>query len=118
MRAKILRISEVPSKYSGTFFYIFFKGEDLKSYKSCIGLAYRNFKNWSKILQPNFNKDNWIDGLQLSPRDERLIDADSIPRIIEEENQVETAPKPIQSVLFSDFDKGRIKLREAMEVLK
>ena len=114
-----MRISEVPSKYKGTFYYIFFKGEDSKSYKTCVGLAYRNFRNWQKILQPNFNKDLWIDGLELSNREPNLITADSFPRAIDTIcTPSEEKPTAKQEELFSDYDKGRIKLREAMEAIK
>jgi hypothetical protein len=78
MRCKVLKISENPSKFQGTFYYIFFKGEDGKTYKTCISAQYRNFRNWQFVLK-NRDKEIWLDNLFLSPRDKNLVDADSIP---------------------------------------
>jgi hypothetical protein len=60
----------------GHFYYAFFKGEDGKSYRSCLYPQFGNFKRWEPLL----NKENVIlDGLQLRGK---LIDADSFPRIV------------------------------------
>lgn len=77
MKAQLLDIQKHPSKYEGDFYYLFFKDENGKNYKSCVGDAFRNWKNWSDIIA-NFDKSNpiWLDGLKLKGE---LIDADSKP---------------------------------------
>ena len=69
MKAEITQVSKVPSKYGGHFWYMFFKGEDGKSYKTCISPACRNFERWEQVLgaiglkldKLNIKKGNLID---------------------------------------------------------
>ena len=79
MRAKIVKIEEKDSKYGGFFYFIFFKGEDGKSYRTCVYPRYGNFKRWQPVIN-DFTKDGikeiWLDGLV--KKGERLIDADSL----------------------------------------
>lgn len=125
MKAKVTKITENPSKFSGTFYYIFFSAEDGKSYKTCVGLAYRNFKHWQFVLQPTFDKNQWLDGLFLNPRDPRLIDADSKPIICPPNGAGEpgangrSAHSTPALPLFPDqkWERGRARLKEAKELL-
>lgn len=88
MKAKLLDIQDRPSKYGGGFYYLFFKGEDGKSYRSCVSSSYRNWRNWQEIIK-GFSKEHpvWLDNLVTK---NGLIDADSRPVTIEnykEENE-------------------------------
>jgi hypothetical protein len=65
MTAEILKVSRVPSKFGGDFFYIFFKADNGKSYRTCTAPKYRNFKLWRDIcLNPDNYTGSRIDGLQ------------------------------------------------------
>jgi hypothetical protein len=83
MKAQLLKVQKQPSKYKGYFHYLFFKGEDGKSYRSCVGDAYRNWVNWRDIIA-NFDESEplWLDGLKLKGS---LIDADSKPVKVKDE---------------------------------
>lgn len=87
MKAKLLDIQSRPSKYGGEFCYLFFKGENGKSYRSCVSPAYGNWSNWQKIVN-NFSKESpvWLDNLLVKGE---LIDADSRPTIIEDYKEEE-----------------------------
>ena len=120
MRAKILKIESKPSKYSTTlpFYYFFFKNFEGKSFRSCISPIYRNYSRWYNLVEKAKQGEIWLDGLVIKTvKGEEIVDADSYPRVIDPIPQEE---KPIikQESLFSDYDKGKVKLREAMEVLK
>lgn len=84
MKAKLLKTQQQPSKHDGIFYWLFFKGEDGKSYRSCVVPTYRNWANWREIVE-NFNEENpiWLDGLTLK---NGMIDADSKPRKIEKDD--------------------------------
>lgn len=77
MKATLLRTQEGVSKYGGKFYYAFFKGEDGRSYRSCLFPTCGNFMRWRGFIG---KKDIVLDGLVLKGRD--LIDADSFPREI------------------------------------
>jgi len=80
MRAKVIKITELKkSKREGSYFHIFFKGEDGRSYKTMVVPIYRNFKYWQWVINHGVGK--WLDGLFLKERD--IIDADSVPRPVE-----------------------------------
>lgn len=85
IKAQLVKTQKTPSKYGGDFFYLFFKGEDGKSYRSCVVSTYRNWKNWRDIVE-NFSEDSpiWLDGLSLK---NGMVDADSNPRIIKDYEQ-------------------------------
>lgn len=78
MKATLIRTSSMPSKKGGTLWYAFFKGEDGKSYRSCIWDRCRNFSNWKSFLD---SKDISLDNLLKLK--EGFIDADSKPIKIE-----------------------------------
>lgn len=78
MRAKIIKVVEKDSRYGGCFYYIFFKGEDGKNYKSCVYPQCGNYKRWAEIIQRYLKEpaEIWLRGLVL--KGEKLIDADSL----------------------------------------
>lgn len=79
--AELQKITKHPSKYGGDFYYLFFKNlEDGKSYRSCISPSYRNWRNWSDIIE-NFNEKTPVTLTNLILRN-NLIDADSKPKRI------------------------------------
>lgn len=80
MIAKMIKLSENPSKYGGSFYYAFFKDQENNSYKSCIATNCRNYKNWKEIIS-NFDESTgcWVDGLVT--KGPGLVDADSNPRL-------------------------------------
>lgn len=72
-------IKENQSKYGGKFYYVYFKEYDSgKSYKTCLSPSYRNYKNWSSLIN-NF-KDNTVE-VENVRANGNLIDADSMPKI-------------------------------------
>lgn len=81
MRALLLKVEKHQSSYGGHFFFAFFKGEDGKSYRSCLKPGMENWMRWQElILAVNHGADVWLDGLRvLRPG---LIDADSWPKRI------------------------------------
>ena len=81
MILQITRIDKVPSKYGGTCYMVLF--QDVKTYKSYRTWIYPkmgNFKNWEHIIRKG--KGTKLTGLRILRRD--IIDADSVPFIIEE----------------------------------
>lgn len=74
MKGTLLRTQEQPSKFGGKFYYFFFKGEDGKSYRSCMYPNYGNFARWKGFVgRTNVS----LDGLIAKGS---MIDADSFPR--------------------------------------
>ena len=72
-------IKENKSKYGGKFYYVYFKEYDSgKSYKTCLSPSYRNYKNWSSLIN-NF-KDNTVE-VENVRANGNLIDADSMSKI-------------------------------------
>jgi len=79
MKAMLLKSERRASKYGGHFFYLFFKGEDGKSYRSCVTPACRNFAQWKLFL----GRENvWVEGLMVKSKN--MIDADSVPKLCRE----------------------------------
>lgn len=75
---KILKIEKKPSKINKIFYYIFFKGSDGKSYRTCLDPANRNFQNWQNIMKAG----NVLTGIRMKKYMGRdIIDADSLPRV-------------------------------------
>lgn len=76
MKATLLKVDKKPSRFGGEFYYLFFKGEDGKSYRSCVYPKYGNFKRWHGIV----NKVGAVlDNLIAKGS---MIDADSFPKIV------------------------------------
>lgn len=73
MKATLIRTQEQASKFGGSFYYAFFKGEDGKSYRSCLTPSCRNFKNWKPFIGREFVE---LDNLTMIAG---MIDADSKP---------------------------------------
>ncbi len=77
---KVQKITKAPSKYGGHFFYVFFKGSDGDSYKTCLDPKMRNYKNWLELITV-FNASITavhVSGLKIKKGN--LIDADSKPK--------------------------------------
>ena len=77
MKAIITKVKKERSKYGDVFFYVFFKDKEGNSYKSCVYTKMRNYKNWIGKLKPVLMLDN----LKTKLSNNKLIDADSAPRI-------------------------------------
>ena len=76
MKAILLKTEKRVSKFGSYFWYAFFKGEDGKSYRSCLYPNCRNFSRWQNFI----DKENIIlDNLATKGN---LIDADSFPKIM------------------------------------
>lgn len=76
MKGEILKIEQKPSRFGGSFYYLFFKGEDGKSYRTCLSPNYRNWKRWEGTLKVG----TVVGGLVV--KRPGLIDADSRPVIV------------------------------------
>jgi len=74
MRATLLKTQEQKSRFGGHFFYAFFKGEDGRSYRSCLYPQYGNFSRWRSFIG---REGVILEGLNTKGT---MIDADSIPR--------------------------------------
>ena len=78
MKAELTGVSRKKSKYGNDFYYLFFKGDDGKSYKTCIYSNMRNFEKWKKyIILP---RGSIIGNLRV--KEKNLINADSTPKLI------------------------------------
>jgi hypothetical protein len=84
MKVTLLRTQEKTSKFGGKFFYFFFKGENGKSYRSCMYPQYGNFKRWQEFVG---KKDIVLDNVNVNGA---MVDADSFPRIVEEPEPPDT----------------------------
>jgi len=72
MVATIITIKRKLSQYGGYFFYVYFKGQDGKSYYTCLYPKMRNFKRWKEFMKEGIVLVN------LNIKEKNLIDADSI----------------------------------------
>lgn len=73
MIATLIRTQEMPSKFGGKFYYAFFRGDDGRSYRSCLTPSCHNFNRWRPFIGKEFIK---LDNLILKGG---MIDADSTP---------------------------------------
>ena len=83
MKAKIIKIVERDSKHGGIFYYVFFKGEDGKTYKTCLYPRLKNFSRWYPVLksfQEEQKKEIWLKNLIVLKKN--LLDADSLFNVI------------------------------------
>lgn len=71
MKAQITSYKTQQSKYGKSFYYVFFKDENGKSFRSCIYVNMRNFEKWKRVLKSGMVLDN------LKLKQKGLIDADS-----------------------------------------
>ena len=82
MRYQVTGISKNPSKYTGSFYYMFFKDEQGKSIRTCLDPKMRNFKRWQTFIERVEKKEEFsLDNLKLKGN---MIDADSQPKLVEE----------------------------------
>lgn len=81
MKAKITKVQKNKSKFGGDFFYVFFKDEAGKSYKTCLYPKYHNFARWDKIVKECVAArelpEVWLDNLLAAGN---LVNADSFPK--------------------------------------
>ncbi|MDD5692260.1 MAG: hypothetical protein PHP10_03680 [Candidatus Omnitrophica bacterium] len=79
MRAKIIKVHEQKSWLGQSFFYIFFKGADGRSYRTCAYPQFGNYPRWQKFIELHrTGREVWLDGL--NTKGKNLIDADSYPQ--------------------------------------
>lgn len=82
MKLKITSMNSQPSKYGGEFYYIFFKDiETGKSLKTCVSNNFRNYRNWKNIIERYSNKEDIVITNVITHTN--LVDADSLPQIVE-----------------------------------
>jgi len=73
MKAMVMGRKVNTSKYGGKFYYVFFKDNEGKSYRTCIHDKCRNFNKWKSVVESNSNPI--LDNLNVIK--ETLVDADS-----------------------------------------
>ena len=80
MKAKVIAIKESQSKSSpGNVLWIFFKGEDGKSYRTYLSRSYGNWNRWLAVVERfRMEKEVWLNHLRVLNEKKRLIDADSL----------------------------------------
>lgn len=82
MKARITKVDSHKSrKTDGVAYLVCLKGEDGKSYNSWVDSGYRNYQGWKDLMVV----DNLLDNLRVAKGN--LIDADSRPILIEEDNE-------------------------------
>lgn len=86
MRAKPIKVQVQKAwSYGQEFYYVFFKGDDGKSYRTCLSPICGNFKRWQPIIEKvRAGWEIWLDNLVTrKDKDGRLIvDADSLFTIV------------------------------------
>ena len=80
MKAKVLKIDRKNSNQGGDFYYVFLKGEDGRSFKTCLYPRFGNFARWKPIIDKwaalKYSvSELWINNLNV--KSGNLIDADS-----------------------------------------
>lgn len=80
-------VREQKSKYGGIFYYVYFKEYSTgNSYKTCLTPSCRNYKNWTNLM--NNYKDKVVE-VENVRAEGKLVDADSLPKIIISEKEVD-----------------------------
>ena len=77
MRATILKVQPQKSAYGGEFYFMFLKGEDGKSYRTCLYPSYGNFGRWRPYLTKIGSQ---LDGVRVLKG--KVVDADSDIRAV------------------------------------
>lgn len=80
MIATITKLEKKPSRYGGFFYYCFMKGDNGKSYYTCLYPKMRNFHRWKKVMKVGITLSN----LKLVKNKKNLINADSKFEIVED----------------------------------
>ncbi len=83
MKVKPIKVEKQMSWTPGQeFYYMFFRGDDGKSYRTCLSPSCGNFKRWRPIIDriQSGLKDIWLDGIIV--RGKNLIDADSMFTVV------------------------------------
>lgn len=77
----ITKIERKKSRYGGDFFYVFFRTPSKsQTFYSCIYTKLRNYRRWEKVL----NVGTTLSNLRLVNGKDKLIDADSNFKVVEE----------------------------------
>ena len=107
---KILKVVKHPSKVNREFYYVFFKGDTGKSFRTALDPANRNFAHWKNLMVVG----NVLTGIRFKYyKNSWIIDADSHPKLDHYEplpkDGVNAAPvkpdpivvpEPVQSTMF------------------
>ena len=72
------------SRFGGDFYYLFFKRQDGKSFRTCLDPKMRNFKRWEPVLKL-VKEGKEVILYSLNEKKNDMIDADSFFKI-EEQN--------------------------------
>jgi len=83
MKATLLKTVCKKSNYGGHFYYAFFKGEDGRSYRSCLFPQCGNFKRWQRFVGKEA-----VELENLNVRGD-IVDADSYPREINNGKEID-----------------------------
>jgi len=87
MNATYLKHTKKPSQFGGFFYYIFVKGDDGKSYRTCIGSNYRNFIKWQNVINTAQKGDTLVNLKTTFYKGKPIIDADSNVQLIKMRNE-------------------------------
>lgn len=84
VRCQVLKIAKHISKYTGEDVYVLFmKSVEGKSYKCWVDPHNRNCRFWSEIIRRG--NGTILDNLYVKNEKTRLIDADSMPKIVKDD---------------------------------
>lgn len=103
---KILKVEQKPSKINRNFYYLFFKGDTGKSFRTCLDPANRNFAHWKPLIR----QGNVLTGLVFKYwNGSWIIDADSHPKLDHYEplpadgvNRAPASPPPADPVVVPE----------------
>lgn len=132
---KILKVVHHPSKVNREFYYVFFKGDSGKSFRSALDPANRNFAHWKNLLKVG----NVLTGINLKYyKNTWIVDADSHPKldhyeelprdgvnaapakpdpVVVPDHSQEAMPTQLQTGLFGQEDAPEFAAREAAKAL-
>jgi hypothetical protein len=80
IRAKILKIDKMPSRYGGEVYVVYLKSPKDGRFKCWVSPENRNFERWREMC---WNKKKVeLDNLVVMNEDKKLVDADSLFKII------------------------------------
>jgi len=87
MEAEVLKVQRHESKYKGAsdFYFIFMKELVTgKSFRTCVGVDYRNFYKWSPVINADNPRGVKLRGLRTKQTPKGIIvDADSCVEVIQ-----------------------------------
>ena len=87
MTATVLKTEKHKSKYGGFFYYLFMKGEDGKSYRTCVAEKYSNYQRWKNFITRSLSGERFtLTGLSLMRNG--FINADCEPKEVIEKKEI------------------------------